>query len=81
VDGSSPVRFVPRLLTVLPLVQVTLGVSVILTGKSFWVTNFHVLNGLALLALSAVLTAAAWGGARSLGDVAETEPDKAAAIV
>jgi len=81
VDGSSPVRFVPRLLTILPLVQVTLGVSVILTGKSFWVTNFHVLNGLALLALTAVLTAAAWGGAPSLGEVAETAPDKAAAIV
>jgi len=38
------------------LVQVILGLSVILTGKSFWVTNVHVLNGLAILALAFVFT-------------------------
>lgn len=32
--------------------QVVLGVSVVMTGTSFWVTNFHVLNGLAILACS-----------------------------
>jgi len=34
------------------LVQIMLGVGVIHTGKSFWITNFHVLSGLAILALS-----------------------------
>lgn len=33
-------------------VQIILGISVIMTGKNFWVTNFHVLNGLAILAFS-----------------------------
>lgn len=37
------------------LVQIGLGVCVILTGKSFWLTNFHVLNGVLILALSFVL--------------------------
>ena len=50
-----------------------LGVSVIWTGKSFWVTNFHVINGLGLLAFSFMLMAFAWAGDRSLGDVAETK--------
>lgn len=53
-------RFVPRLLLLMPLIQVALGVSVIWTGKSFWVTNFHVLNGLGLLVCSFLLAAAAW---------------------
>jgi len=33
-------------------VQIALGLTVIGTGKSFWVTNVHVLNGLLILALS-----------------------------
>ncbi len=33
-------------------IQIILGISVIMTGKNFWVTNFHVLNGLAILAFS-----------------------------
>ncbi len=37
------------------LAQIGLGVLVILTGKSFWLTNFHVLNGMLILALSFVL--------------------------
>lgn len=53
-------KIVPRLLLVTPLVQVALGVAVILTGKSFWVTNFHVLNGLGLLVCSFLLMVAAW---------------------
>lgn len=36
----------------LVVVQLLLGVSVIVGGKSFWITNFHVLNGLAILTLS-----------------------------
>ncbi len=42
------------LVAVMVLAQMVLGVSVIVTGKNFWVTNFHVLNGLGILALSFV---------------------------
>jgi len=54
-------RPVATLLLFMPTIQVALGIFVILTGKSFWVTNFHVLNGLALLALSSLLVATFWG--------------------
>jgi heme A synthase len=54
-------RFVPTLLLYLPPIQVSLGIFVILTGKSFWITNFHVLTGLSLLALSFLLAATLWG--------------------
>jgi cytochrome c oxidase assembly protein subunit 15 len=54
-------RWVPVLLLYLPALQVTLGIFVILTGKSFWVTNFHVINGLALIAFSFILAATVWG--------------------
>jgi len=54
-------RPVATLLMFMPTVQVALGIFVILTGKSFWVTNFHVLNGLGLLALSSLLVATFWG--------------------
>ena len=54
-------RFVPTLLLYLPPIQVSLGIFVILTGKSFWITNFHVLTGLTLLALSFMLAATLWG--------------------
>lgn len=47
-------------LTLMPVVQVVLGITVVMTGKSFWVTNFHVLNGLALLACSSLLAAGVW---------------------
>lgn len=42
-------------LTVLLLLligQITLGITVIATGKHFWLTNFHVINGLAILAVA-----------------------------
>lgn len=81
VEESTPVRWVPKLLMVLPLAQVVLGVSVVWTGKSFWVTNFHVLNGLTLLALSCMLAAAAWGGAGRPGEASETGADKGASTV
>ena len=54
-------RWVPVLLLYLPAVQVTLGIFVILTGKSFWITNFHVINGLALIALAFLLASTIWG--------------------
>jgi len=57
------VRVAALLLMVMPTIQVVLGIFVILTGKGFWVTNFHVLNGLALLALSSLLVATFWGDA------------------
>ena len=57
----SSLRFVPTLLLYLPPIQVTLGIFVILTGKSFWITNFHVLTGLSLLVLSFLLAATIWG--------------------
>jgi cytochrome c oxidase assembly protein subunit 15 len=45
--------------SVLLVAQLMLGVSILLTGnpehKSFWITNFHVLNGLAILALAFAL--------------------------
>jgi cytochrome c oxidase assembly protein subunit 15 len=47
--------WIPLLLLVLPIVQLTLGVYVILTVKKFWVTNFHVINGLLILATSFIL--------------------------
>lgn len=56
-------RLIATLLMVMPTIQVALGIFVILTGKSFWVTNFHVLNGLALLALTSLLVATFWGDA------------------
>ncbi|MDF1739721.1 MAG: COX15/CtaA family protein [Verrucomicrobiales bacterium] len=42
-------------LTVLLLLlvgQIVLGLTVIATGKHFWLTNFHVINGLAILAVA-----------------------------
>lgn len=54
-------RRVATLLLFMPMLQVALGIGVIFTGKSFWVTNFHVLNGLAILALSSLLVATFWG--------------------
>jgi len=54
-------RPVAILLMFMPTVQVALGIFVILTGKSFWVTNFHVLNGLGLLALTSLLVFTFWG--------------------
>lgn len=35
-------------------VQLILGICVIATGKHFWITNIHVINGLAILALAFV---------------------------
>lgn len=67
------VRLAATLLMFLPTVQVALGIFVILTGKSFWVTNFHVLNGLALLALTSLLVATFWGDRLTRREEAEEE--------
>lgn len=40
------------IMLVILVVQIALGLTVIATGKHFWITNFHVLSGLAILALS-----------------------------
>ena len=87
VEPSTPVRWVGKLLSVLPWIQVGLGILVIWTGKSFWVTNFHVLNGLTLLALVCMLMAASWSG-RRLQKAAEpgqlrpeTVPDRGSRVV
>lgn len=42
--------------------QIALGLTVIGTNKSFWVTNVHVLNGLVILALSFVFAVRALRG-------------------
>lgn len=55
-------------LTLMPVIQVVLGITVVMTGKSFWVTNFHVLNGLALLACSSLLAAGVWLSPTFVGD-------------
>ena len=70
-DQVPRLRWIPSALFIMPVIQVTLGIYVILTGKSFWVTNFHVLNGLALLALSSLLVATFWGDRLTRGDEAE----------
>ena len=49
------VSWLPKALLVLPVIQVTLGVYVVLTNKKFWVTNFHVINGLLTLGIAFVL--------------------------
>jgi heme A synthase len=54
------------------LAQIALGLTVIGTGKSFWVTNVHVLNGLAILALSFVFSVKAWRGVPFHGSLANS---------
>lgn len=52
----------------LMIAQIALGVFVILTGspehKKFWITNFHVLNGLAILAIAFGLSVRCWFAGR-----------------
>jgi cytochrome c oxidase assembly protein subunit 15 len=52
--------------------QITLGLTVIGTEKSFWVTNVHVLNGLVILALSFVFAVRALRGISSQTALAKT---------
>ncbi len=57
-------RMIP-LMTGLVSVQVLLGISVIATGKNFWITNVHVLNGLAILAVAFVIMVRSWRASSS----------------
>ena len=59
----------------LPVIQVGLGITVILTGKSFWVTNLHVINGLLLLASSFLIMVSIWSACASLGLIAEGDAE------
>lgn len=58
---GTPRRHALLLLGLLGL-QIALGLGVIGTAKSFWVTNVHVLNGLLLLAFAFVFLVRAWRG-------------------
>lgn len=57
------------------IVQIALGVFVLVTGspehKKFWITNFHVLNGLAILAVSFALAVRCWSVGRKEAMIAE----------
>lgn len=53
-------------------VQIALGLTVIATGKSFWVTNVHVLNGLLILALAFVFVVRAIRGKSTEAGLAKT---------
>ncbi|MFV1995206.1 MAG: heme A synthase, partial [Verrucomicrobiales bacterium] len=50
--GNPGLRTHFVLLAVVVATQLGLGIGVIATAKSFWVTNFHVLTGLGILALA-----------------------------
>lgn len=63
IDGRA--RRDAAVLLGLLVVQIVLGLSVIGTGKSFWITNVHVLNGLAILAFSFVFAVKAIRGGKS----------------
>lgn len=54
--SPSPPRARRHLVWIVSLLtaQIIMGIGVIGTEKNFWVTNFHVLNGLTILALSFV---------------------------
>lgn len=68
-------RWISPALMIMPVNQVALGIYVILTGKSFWVTNFHVLNGLGLLVLASMLMTGVWAGTAGFGLPAQPEAD------
>ena len=71
--GAPVIRRIPQLLMVMPMVQVTLGIFVVITGKSFWVTNFHVFNGLGILSLAFIMMISCWGSVRTIGVIATEE--------
>jgi cytochrome c oxidase assembly protein subunit 15 len=79
-DQVPRLRWIPAALFSMPVIQVTLGIYVILTGKSFWVTNFHVLNGLGILVISFVTTLCVWASTLGIGLVGEASPDKSVSV-
>jgi heme A synthase len=58
--GRGWVAVLPRLIGALPIIQIILGVYVLWSGKKFWVTNFHVLNGDLILATVFLQLLVAW---------------------
>jgi heme A synthase len=75
--GRVPrLRWIPPALMIMPINQVVLGICVVLTGKSFWVTNLHVLNGLGLLVLTFLLAVSVWASTAGLGLNGQTKADK-----
>jgi cytochrome c oxidase assembly protein subunit 15 len=69
---ATPRRHVGAILALIG-VQITLGLTVIGTDKSFWVTNVHVLNGLLILALAFVFAVRAIRGKST--DAALAKPE------
>lgn len=53
--------------------QIVLGLTVIATGKHFWITNFHVINGLAILAAAFIFAVKAIKGNSSEAELARTD--------
>ncbi len=75
--GNVPrLRWIPPALLIMPVNQVVLGIYVILTGKSFWVTHLHALNGLGILVLSFLISVSVWASTTGIGLVGEPAPDK-----
>ncbi|MEQ1748369.1 MAG: hypothetical protein ABL974_03035 [Prosthecobacter sp.] len=75
--GNVPrLRWIPPALLIMPVNQVVLGIYVILTGKSFWVTHLHALNGLGILVLSFLITVSVWASTTGIGLAGEPSPDK-----
>lgn len=66
------VKWLPKLLVLMPVLQIILGIYVLLTVKKFWVTNIHVLNGLFILAVSFILMITAWRSRPMSGFLAQS---------
>ncbi len=65
--------WLPKLLVVMPVLQITLGVYVLLTARKFWVTNIHVLNGMLILAVAFILMITAWRSRSMSGLLAQSK--------
>lgn len=79
--GNVPrLRWIPPAMLIMPVNQVVLGIYVILSGKSFWVTNLHVLNGLGILVLSFLIALSVWASTTGIGLVGEAPPDKPVSV-
>jgi cytochrome c oxidase assembly protein subunit 15 len=69
---ATPRRHVGAILGLIGI-QIALGLTVIGTNKSFWVTNVHVLNGLLILALAFVFAVRAIRGKSTEAALAKPE--------
>ena len=63
-DSLAPLVSHSRWIAGLVAAQLVLGALVILTGKHFWMTNFHVINGHLVLGLSFAFAARCWQAKR-----------------